>query len=483
MANILLISINDFNAEGLRILSAVLKNNQHQAHIGFIKSYDIGKKAEEYDWTGIDNTGREFRYARGSAISDTEKTILLSLIRDIGPGIIGISVTTPLRKTAAEVSMLIKGSFKTPVIWGGVDPTINPRECLSYCDFVCIGEGERSIVDIASLLDQNRDIRQVNNLAYLAGSELIKNRLYPLIPDLASLPFKDIDSNGKFLIEDNSLLKDFNIASYTNNHSYHIMSARGCPYRCAYCCEDFYKELYDNQVFLRRRTPVHVVNELKKAKEILGYKHVIFQDEVFSCDYEWLREFSAMYKKQVSSEFACNIYPNKDIEKYVKVLKETGLIFACLGLQSGSQAINSKVFNRVFDRQLFIKTANLLHSAGIGYYVDVITFNPFEQEKDLQSTLSVLKELPKPFSLCVNKLYACKGTRIHGLLQGYKRSRGEKPLREGVFIYYSCLFWLAVNHSKALVGLIDNMRIFKYLVSLLHRFRKIRSRCLSIQGH
>ena len=89
MAKILLISIYDFNAEGLRSLSAVLKNNGHQSYIVFLKRYNTGGHAAKGDWTGIDSRGKAFRYARGSEISTTEKEILLSLIRDIGPQLIG----------------------------------------------------------------------------------------------------------------------------------------------------------------------------------------------------------------------------------------------------------------------------------------------------------------------------------------------------------------------------------------------------------
>ena len=101
----------------------MLKKNGHQSYIAFLKRWRgciyTGKKAEKDDWLVIDEYGRECRYARGPEITNTEKAIFLSLIRDIEPQLIGISVTTPLRKRAAEVSRLIKSSFKIPIVWGG----------------------------------------------------------------------------------------------------------------------------------------------------------------------------------------------------------------------------------------------------------------------------------------------------------------------------------------------------------------------------
>jgi radical SAM superfamily enzyme YgiQ (UPF0313 family) len=129
-------------------------------------------------------------------------------------------------------------------------------------------------------------------------------------------------------------------------------------------------------------------------------------------------------------------------------LKKAGLINVCLGLQSGSDRINREVFNRAFSRELFIMTANLLKSMGITYYVDVITFNPLECEKDLQATLDVLKELPKPFALCVNKLYSPKGTKIYDMIESHRRIAKGNMIPESLFFYYSRLFWIARELNK-----------------------------------
>jgi len=352
-------------------------------------------------------------------------------------------------------------------VWGGPDPTINVEECLVYCDFVCIGEGEKAIVDIASALDEKRDIKEVKNLAYLEGNTVVRNSLYPLIANLDDLPFKDIDKDNKFCIEYDALIKEFSMINNRNRYLYDLVSARGCPYKCSYCCEDYYKALYSKQIFLRRRSPLHVVQELKNAKKVMDYGYIQFDDEVFSFGYDWLEEFKDMYKNEINLPFAANIYPNRDIERQLKILKEIGLDHTCLALQSGSERINREVFNRIFNRGLFIKTANLLYAMGVRYYVDVITFNPFEKEKDLQATLGVLKELPKPFWICVNKLYILKGTKIHDLIENYRELKEEKTVPEDLFLYYCRLFWLARRFNKKFVTLIEKAKIFRYFSVLI----------------
>lgn len=36
-------------------------------------------------------------------------------------------------------------SPKTPIIWGGIHPTIRPDECFEYADMVCVGDGEDAL--------------------------------------------------------------------------------------------------------------------------------------------------------------------------------------------------------------------------------------------------------------------------------------------------------------------------------------------------
>lgn len=476
MAKITFISLNDVNADGLRYLSANLKQNGHQPYIIFLKRYNVcrenikeRKNIEEGDWVGIDESGKAFRYASGSEVTDAEKKLLFSLIGDIKPDLIGFSQTAPLKKKVIDTSRLIKSRYDIPIVWGGADPTVNARECLDYCDMVCIGEGENAIMDIARCIDDKKSMTEVKNIAYLDNGRFAQNPMYPLVSNLDELPFKDISPDNKFLIENDTLIKNFHEISYSQNQIYHTVSSRGCPFDCAYCCENYFKRLYAPQKFLRQRSPSHVIRELKEARATVGYEVVKFEDEIFSFDRGWLTEFGKLYKKEINLPLICYIYPNENSRELLKTLKDMGLFSTCLAVQSGSPRINKEIFNRPFNRESFLKTAHTLKSLKIGFYVDVITYNPFEKEEDLESTLRVLSRLPRPFGLAVNKLYVLKGTKIYDLI----RNRAEKKealISDRVFTYYSRLFWLTTRCSEGFVTFIQRVRIFKHLPFLMTCF-------------
>jgi len=467
MAKIVFLSLFDVNAEGLRTLSSILKKHGHRPFIIFLKRYSRRKtfsgEPEDDDWVGIDIRGRPFLHARGHEISDKEKTICLQLIQQINPDLIGMSVTTPLRRISAELTQLLKKTLDTPVIWGGPAPTTEPEKCAKHCDYICIGEGERTIIELARCLDSGENMATVQNVAYYGADGFIKNPLFPLVEDLNAVPFKDIRPEDKFFIDKGKLTESFSEVSYSRGLKYHAISSRGCPYACSYCCENQYKNLYSPQVFLRRRSPAHVIGELKKAKKQLHCRIIQFEDEIFAQDPGWLEEFSSLYRTEIDLPFICYLFPDKNSLQRLHMLKEAGLILTCLGLQSGSQRTNREIYHRPYSKDLMMKTAAALHSLKIDYYVDVITHNPLETEEDLKTTLAVLLELPKPYWLCLNRLSVIDGTDISLMMNpGLKERAKQRDLRQ-LFDYYSRLYWLAPFTSvhKHTITTIQKINFFK----------------------
>jgi len=477
MAKILFISINDINAHGIRMLSATLKEKGHKISVLFLKRPGFpyssdkkkylkeAKKVKSYDWVGIHEDGKPLRYSRGPKVTSVEKGLLLSLVEKIGPDLICMSVTAPMAKRTAKISKIIRSDFPIPIIWGGAGATIDPEGCLDHCDFVCVGEGEKVVADIAERIDNKRNIQNVNNLCYNSNGRFVRNPMYPLIRNLDELPFPDVDPRDKFLIEDDSLIENFSEISYSNR--YHIMGSRGCLFSCSYCTESYYKKLYSPERFLRRRSPLSIINELKVAMRTLCFQEVQFEDEIFSLEYDWLKEFTDLYKKEVNLPFTCYIYPVRDLDKQLELLKEAGLFDTCLSLQSGSERINKDIFRRPFNQRRYIKTAQKLVSLEITFYTDIITYNPFESEDDLKATLGTLLEIPKPVAVFINKLYVLKNTGISHLIENSNESHKMNMVPKRVFDYYERLFRFSFTENRELVQFCQKVKVFKFFPFLL----------------
>jgi hypothetical protein len=162
MARIAFISICDRNAQGLRLMSARLRQRGHECHIIFLKRYPAPQQLpaesdlDPFAWVGIDRRGRSFRYAAPAPVTQPELDLLRQVLQQVRPGVIGMTVNTPLRRLNARVAQFIRTFSSLPVIWGGYDPTVNPAHCLDFCDFVCIREGDAAILEVAECLDDSQ---------------------------------------------------------------------------------------------------------------------------------------------------------------------------------------------------------------------------------------------------------------------------------------------------------------------------------------
>ena len=47
---------------------------------------------------------------------------------------------------------------------------------------------------------------------------------------------------------------------------YQTMASRGCPYHCAYCCNNFLRQLYARQKYVRFLEVETIIGELKDIK-------------------------------------------------------------------------------------------------------------------------------------------------------------------------------------------------------------------------
>ena len=435
------------------MMSSSLRSAGHECHTVFLKRYgrssEVEAEPDDFPWIGIDSRGREFRYAHGSPITDRELDLLHGLVERIGPDAIGMSVTTPLRKRNVRVTRFVKTFTNAPVIWGGYDPTVNTADCLEFCDYACVGEGDVTMLEIARRLDAAESLDDISNLSYRRGGSTVTIPKGPLVHDLDSLPRRDNTPEHKYFIEDDQLIESYALLTDRPAGIYQTITSRGCPYRCTYCCEASLKDIYTGEKFLRRRSPRDAVAELAEAKKKHGATEIMFEDEIFGMDYKWLQQFTPLYREQVGLPFSAYLYPTRNVDKLLPMLKAAGLTSCCVSLQSGSERIHKHVFDRPYERELFLKTIRLCRSLGVGFYTDVITFNPYEDESDLKKTLDVLLDIKGPYGLCINKLFVLPGTPLAEQMRHDGKTL-EGGLSTDLFGYYCRLFSIAsLSRSRA----------------------------------
>jgi len=354
---------------GIQCLSAYLKRAGHQT-------------ALVNDPNLLDNPWVQYpRVARW--LEDADDIVGQVLAHD--PDLVAMPVVTDDLKWALKWAERIKRRSPVPIVFGNAHPTFHAKDVLEHTsvDFVVRGEGEATLLELTEVLGGRGRFENVLGLGYRSRGEPRLNGMRPLIEDLDTLPFPDKDLY-------------YSVMPYLN-HGYTTMSGRGCPYRCTFCDNNTSMGLYAKEVPLkqkwtRRHSPEYVVNEILWAKERYGIDHVRFNDEDFSYDKRWLREFCPLYRDKVGIPYFAWVYPNTIDREMARLLAESGCDAVEMGIQSGAEHLRREVLHRKTKDEQIVDAMAALRAEGIRATVDVIIGLPTETKADLDATVGLLAD-------------------------------------------------------------------------------------------
>jgi radical SAM superfamily enzyme YgiQ (UPF0313 family) len=420
------------------------------------------------------SSGADRAYCYPRPCTEVEAENLLSILRNINPDCVGISLSYISFDTAAELTRLIQSRLSVPVAWGGIAPTSEPERSIQIADFLCIGEGEMAFADLADAIGSSTDTSHISNIWARNGSKVCKNPPRPLIQELDTLPFPDYSPENKYLIEKETVAENYGFADSTG--PYDIMTARGCPFSCSFCANELIRSLYPGQQYVRRRSVSNVISELKSAKSAYGNRmsYVSFFDDVFTIQQRWLEEFAERYPSEVGLPFWCFTHPSASKPEMLALLKKAGAHRITSGLQSGSERILRDVYNRRTSRQQMISMAEHLEQLGVRYDFDIITNNPLETDDDCHQTLDLLLRLPAPVRLNdgVIKLYVYPNTEIARKLNVQP---GLCKVDEKRYAFFNRLYVLAQSQRlRPLLRFLSRRRFLSNHPKLLHVLLLIR---------
>jgi len=154
---------------------------------------------------------------------------VVSLIQELKPDLVGLSVMTFQRKTAKRIIDLVR-SLKpdTRIVVGGYDPSLDPDAYtdLSHglVDFIVRGEGELTFCELLRAIENESGYDHIAGLSYRSGERFYHN------PDrsVSSLNGGDIrlpNRKARVLSGYTSLGRQVDV----------IETSRGCTFDCSFC--------------------------------------------------------------------------------------------------------------------------------------------------------------------------------------------------------------------------------------------------------
>ncbi|MDR0248066.1 MAG: B12-binding domain-containing radical SAM protein [Oscillospiraceae bacterium] len=356
-----------------------------------------------------------FHSVRPQKPTSAEIEALTSFLRGANPLFTGFSVMSSLYLDAVtavseEARKALGGA--SPLVWGGVYPTLFPERSLRYCDLVLRGEGEGAIADLASRLRGGSDIGSTPNLAYMRGGEAVVNPVRPLAEDLDALPMAALGTGEKYFIDGEMRKGDPALASL----SYETSCSRGCPFACAYCSTAGIKRVYAGQAgrYLRFRSVDSVISELKAARAAMkNLSFIHFWDEIFTGNPAWIGEFAGRYRAEVNLPFDIWAHPLTTNARLIAALRGAGLEQVVMGIQSGSPSVRKNAFRRAETQEQIMEAARILADAKVPRVIyDLILRHPFESLDEIKESYELCARLPGRFTLQMHGLNLLPGTEI-----------------------------------------------------------------------
>jgi radical SAM superfamily enzyme YgiQ (UPF0313 family) len=338
------------------------------------------------------------------------------------PDIIGLSLTSLEYPSARSLTALLKEWFpEIPVIWGGMHPTIAPEMCVEYADFVCVGEGEYVMLDIANAIERGEPLHSIGNLCYLKDGSVHANPLRPLEKNLDVFPILTQIPPHSFIQAETAVepltiphLKKYKLF---RGGFYRTVNTRGCPMHCTYCCNNHLISIYPGWG-LRWRSVEHIMTELERAMKEGPVSFIAFSDDcLLGCSLDYLKEFCAQYKARIGLPFLAKSTPAYITKERMDLMVDAGLALLSVGMQAGSDRVCAEVYKRPVRKEDFLRIARLIQEYTVAPYYDIIVDNPFETVEEDYETVEAVMATARPFFLNIFSLTFFRGTELRARVE------------------------------------------------------------------
>ncbi len=313
----------------------------------------------------------------------------ISVIKDFSPDIIGISSIVIQYYTAVEYAKEIKKEFNIPVIIGGPQITCMPKFLDKIFDVGIMGEGEQTMLELMQLYQKDKEfnknkLKNINGLVFYENDKLIITASRGLIEPLDKIP-----KPARHLLDMEFHLKDKYVFGRSYGRGTHIMTIRGCHFKCLFCSiSNLWKRL-------RYNSAERVIDEIKELIDVYNVKLIHIYDTLFPVNRSRLRKVTELIEKEgISKKAKIGLFCRVDLidDEICSLLKRMGVIHIDFGIESGNQRIldllNKKITIKQIESAVF-----LCKKYGFSVGGTVMIGSPTETEEEMLNTLAFIKKL------------------------------------------------------------------------------------------
>ena len=305
-------------------------------------------------------------------------------IISFSPEVVGFTATTHNRLKAIEVIKKIKNrNYSLMIMVGGPHfslSDINALEVVSEIDCVVKREGEITSKELLDVWPDRNRLKDVLGITYRdIDGKIVSNQDRPFIKGLSELPFPawhlyDLSKYQKRI-------------HGTDFRAVGVISARGCPNLCTFCCNAAF-----SKSMLRLRDPKNFVDELEFLNKKYDFQGFNFWDDTLTVSKNHVKNIcKEILDRKLDLKWYARARVNTVDKEIINIMRKAGCTRISFGIESGSPRMLKEIKKNITLEQAR-KAVRLSSEAGMIVSLNFIVNLPTETIEDLKMTASLIKE-------------------------------------------------------------------------------------------
>jgi radical SAM superfamily enzyme YgiQ (UPF0313 family) len=279
-----------------------------------------------------------------------------------------------------KLSEAINKSKNRPLyLLGGHGPSPEPEFFIrkTNADIVVIGEGEETIVELLSAIENKKPLDDIKGIAFSKDKKIIINERRPTIDNVDNIPFPAYEM---FPIHYYSLLRMPHVSN--KDFVMPLLSGRGCPFQCTFC--------YRMDKGFRPRKNDSIIEEIKFLKHEYGITYIAFFDELLmSSEARTVSLCEDFIKAKLNIKWDCNGRLNYAKPDVLKLMKKAGCVFINYGIEAIDDTVLKNMKKALTVKQIY-KGIEATLDAGISPGFNIIFGNVGDNKETLQKGIDFL---------------------------------------------------------------------------------------------
>lgn len=327
------------------------------------------------------------------------------------PNIVGISNPFIAQLcNANKVSEIVKElDPRIPVIIGGPHASVRPVQLLkdvrSY-DIAVIGEGEYTMLDLVKYYKGEKDLAEIDGIAYRKDSDIILNPKRRFIKNLDEIPFP-----AYHLINMEEHINKYRVSS-PQRRKIPMITSRGCPFNCIFCAI----HLHMGKLW-RAHSKEYVIEHINYVLTKYNVKHIHFEDDNFTLD---MRRFEGILDGLIDKgiEFSWDTPNGIRADRFtldiLKKVKKAGCTSLVISAESGDQYTLDNIIDKHLHLDEVIKMAKMCKELNIKLSSYFVIGLPGEKKENMEKTIEFAATLKKRYgvNMAIQVATPFYGTRL-----------------------------------------------------------------------